>query len=571
MGGIMKRIGITMMSVTLVLFLMIGLLPPAHAATNAALNFETRKTKAEQGYAEAQYALGYMYDKGQGVPQDYKKAVVWYTKAAEQGYAKAQNKLGLMYFLGMGVSQDYKRAVFWYTKAAKQGVAEAQNNLGLMYFLGMGVSQDYKRAVFWYTKAAKQGVAEAQNNLGSMYALRIGVSQDYKRAVFWYTKAAKQGVAEAQYNLGLIYYKGQGVVAQDYQKAVTWYTTAAEQGYAKAQCNLGVMYLLGKGVAQDYKKAAIWCTKPAEQGDKGAQYILGLMYAYGQGVPQDYKLAYVWWSLSAASGDAAAVKNRNIISERLPPQALSEAQELAARMQAGIDKKKNSSATAPDAAGARPGSHPAESSAVKGTGTGFIITGNGYILTCWHVIEGAGHIKAAVGDTMYQARIIREDKNNDLALLKISGRFSPLAFAPERTAKMGQETFTIGFPNPELQGVGPKLTKGDISSLTGVQDDVRLYQISIPVQPGNSGGPLLDNHGNVIGIIVAMLNAATAFKFSGSLPQNVNYAIKSLYAQALVDTVPEAANNLPNPAKNESFDRMVNRVVKGVVMIVSYE
>ena len=460
----MRRIGITMMSVALVLFLMIGVLPPAHAETNAVLDFETIKTKAEQGDAKAQDDLGFMYSWG------------------------------------------------W----------------------GQGVSQDYKKAVFWYTKAAEHGVADAQYSLGSMYSIGPGVVQDYKKAVFWYTKAAEHGDTLSQFSLGLMYYRGQGV-------------------------------------SQDYKKAVLWYTKAAEQGDAGAQNNLGLMYLKGQGVPQDYKLAYVWSSLSAASGDADAVKNRNIISERLPPQALSEAQELATRMQAGIDKKKNSSATAPEAAGATPGSHPAESSAVKGTGTGFIITGNGYILTCWHVIEGAGHIKAAVGDTMYQARIIREDKNNDLALLKISGRFSPLAFAPERTAKMGQETFTIGFPNPELQGVGPKLTKGDISSLTGVQDDVRLYQISIPVQPGNSGGPLLDNHGNVIGIIVAMLNAATAFKFSGSLPQNVNYAIKSLYAQALVDTVPEAANNLPNPAKNESFDRMVNRVVKGVVMIVSYE
>ena len=164
MGGIMKRIGITMMSVTLVLFLMIGLLPPAHAATNAALNFETRKTKAEQGYAEAQFILGNMYCKGQGVAQDYKKAVVWYTKAAEQGVAEAQYNLWVMYLKGQGVPQDYKKAVVWCTKAAEQGYAEAQYNLGYMYDNGKGVPQDYKKAVVWYTKAAKQGLAEAQYN-----------------------------------------------------------------------------------------------------------------------------------------------------------------------------------------------------------------------------------------------------------------------------------------------------------------------------------------------------------------------------------------------------------------------
>ncbi len=295
--------------------------------------------------------------------------------------------------------------------------------------------------------------------------------------------------------------------------------------------------------------------------------------AVGRGVVQNDTLAYVWSSLAAASDNTGAVKNRDILREGLTPQALEEAQRLATRVQAEIDKKIKSSATAPKAAGATPGTEslPAKSSAVKDTGTGFIITRDGYIMTCQHVIEGSGNIKVAVGDTLYQARVIRKDKNNDLALLKISGRFSPLSFAPERIAKLGQETFTIGFPNPELQGLSPKLTKGEISSLTGALDDARLYQISIPVQPGNSGGPLLDNNGNITGIIVAMLDAATAFKFSGSLPQNVNYALKGIYAKALIDTIPEVANHLPDPVKNEPFDRMVNRVTKGVVMIIVYK
>jgi S1-C subfamily serine protease len=209
-------------------------------------------------------------------------------------------------------------------------------------------------------------------------------------------------------------------------------------------------------------------------------------------------------------------------------------------------------------------------SKAKTFGTGFIITKDGYIVTCQHVVEEAAKIKVAIGETVFPARVILEDKNNDIALLKINGKFVPLAFAPERTTRLGQDIFTLGFPNPELQGVSPKLTKGAISGLTGVQDDVRLYQISAPVQPGNSGGPLLDNNGNITGVVVAMLNAAAAFKFSGSLPQNVNYALKSSYAQALLDSVPDVVNNLPGPAKNEPFDTMVKRVTKGIVMIVVY-
>ena len=136
---------------------------------------------------------------------------------------------------------------------------------------------------------------------------------------------------------------------------------------------------------------------------------------------------------------------------------------------------------------------------------------------------------------------------------------------------MGQEVFTIGFPSPILQGVSAKFTKGTINSLTGFQDDIRLYQISVPVQPGNSGGALLDDSGNILGVIVAQLDAKTTFKISGSLPQNVNYAIKSIYAQAMLDTISGVADKLLLPSKNQSFDDAVNRVKKSTVMVLSYK
>ena len=121
---------------------------------------------AEQGYARAQYDLGYCYDNGQGVPQDYSEAVKWYRKAAEQGHAGAENNLGVCYENGQGVSQNYSEAVKWYRKAAEQGNKYAQNNLGLCYGNGWGVPQDYSEAVKWYRKAAEQGYAGALNNLG---------------------------------------------------------------------------------------------------------------------------------------------------------------------------------------------------------------------------------------------------------------------------------------------------------------------------------------------------------------------------------------------------------------------
>ena len=128
--------------------------------------------------ANAQYNLGVMYEGGQGVPQDYEKAVHLYTEAAGQGFAAAQNNLGGMCRQGQGVPQDYKKAFEWFTKAAQQGFAAAQNNLGAMYGLGQGVPQDPKKAIEWYTKAAQQGFDGAKYSLGGMYYRGEGVSKD---------------------------------------------------------------------------------------------------------------------------------------------------------------------------------------------------------------------------------------------------------------------------------------------------------------------------------------------------------------------------------------------------------
>ena len=113
---------------------------------------------AEQGDASAQFALGFMYDNGEGVPKDASQAVTWYRKAAEQGDAKAQFNLGFMYANGEGVPKDASQAVTWYRKAAEQGVAQAQFNLGVMYANGEGVPKDYVQAAKWFYLGKANGV-----------------------------------------------------------------------------------------------------------------------------------------------------------------------------------------------------------------------------------------------------------------------------------------------------------------------------------------------------------------------------------------------------------------------------
>ncbi len=108
---------------------------------------------AEQGNANAQGSLGYMYEKGHGVLQNYARAFMWYRKAVDQGNAQAQLNLGSMYENGVGVPQDYARAVVLYRKAADQGLAGAMFFLSLMYSKGLGVPQDYAQAAMWYDRS----------------------------------------------------------------------------------------------------------------------------------------------------------------------------------------------------------------------------------------------------------------------------------------------------------------------------------------------------------------------------------------------------------------------------------
>ncbi len=192
------------------------------------------KPLAEQGHAAAQLALGWCYETGNGVTQDYYAAVSWYRKSAEQGYARAQCSLGWCYEYGKGVTQDYYAAVSWYRKAAEQGNARAQFSLGWCYDTGKGVTQDYYAAVSWYRKAAEQGHARAQCNLGWCYETGKGVTQDYYAAVSWYRKSAEQGHAYAQYSLGWCYEYGEGVT-KNIDEAIKWYKKAVENGSESAQ------------------------------------------------------------------------------------------------------------------------------------------------------------------------------------------------------------------------------------------------------------------------------------------------------------------------------------------------
>jgi len=171
------------------------------------------------------------------------------------------------------------------------------------------------------------------------------------------------------------------------------------------------------------------------------------------------------------------------------------------------------------------------------SGTGFVISTQGHILTNSHVVNGANVISVYLHGERHPATLVREDLQNDLAVLKIERVTTPLNFRDDSRVRAGEGVAAMGFPLSGILSREPHVTTGSVTALAGIQDDVRFLQISAPLQPGNSGGPVLDESGRVIGIAVSQLDALKLALATGDIPQNVNFAIKSSIAKTFLDAV----------------------------------
>lgn len=204
------------------------------------------------------------------------------------------------------------------------------------------------------------------------------------------------------------------------------------------------------------------------------------------------------------------------------------------------------------------------------SGSGFILSSNGIIVTNYHVIDGATGVDVFVnrdnGVKKYKAKVLISDKTNDISLLQIDdntfAKFSALPYAVKTTIQdVGTNVFALGYPMSNILGEEIKVTDGIISSKTGYQGDIVTYQISAPIQSGNSGGPLFDKQGNIVGITNAGVPDA----------QNVGYAIKTSYLKNLIDVAPTA---IMLPANNSiaglPFTEKIKRLTPYVVLIKIY-
>ena len=506
--------------------------------------------------AEAQYQLGKIYVEFNGEKAQPDSAKYWYEKAAKQELAKARYRLGVMYHDGEGVEANRDSAKYWYEKAAAdrmdggRGHVEAQYNLSMLYFqearklfkAHADWEDAYKSAMDWCNMAANQGLAKAQYQYAVSYQWN---EWDFKKAEHWFEKAAKQGFGDAQNDLAVMYDKCiklddfrmiQGKLSQEDQK----YYEACEQ--------------LGDGIKKKAEKIARLYLEAAQQVGTITQFNLGTYFKNGfkndEGevlIKKNYKEAYYWYSLANFTKEDyfASQKKKKIMSEdRIEPEQdlkkqIDEGMKHTGEYLAEYEKKEIEDLV-----------NSWKPKKLQGFGTGFYID-NEYILTNAHVVCSSYSSSTCVEYDELRIpfqrvdSIVAIDKEVDLALLRVDSNDVdsraneyPVAKLRSTDIQLAETVSVFGYPlsNISLSSLSSlsyrgNFTEGIVSGLVGPINEPQTsnrFQFTAPIQGGNSGGPVFDNAGNVIGVVVTRDNPIIKAEYGKTGiedRQNINFAI----------------------------------------------
>lgn len=201
-------------------------------------------------------------------------------------------------------------------------------------------------------------------------------------------------------------------------------------------------------------------------------------------------------------------------------------------------------------------------------GSGVVVTEAGHVLTNKHVVRACSRIKLRTETSvLVDANILALDDSDDLAIL--AADWTPAAVASFRSGpaiRPGDDVVVVGFPLSGLLADQVNVTTGSVSALAGLHNDNHLLQMSAPVQPGSSGGPLFDLSGNVIGIVVTKLNARLVAEETGDFPQNVNFAIKHGVARRFLELKGLPLRTAPSTGTRSKAD--VGEVGRAVTVLV---
>ncbi|MCG3776975.1 MAG: Serine protease Do-like HtrB [Nitrospira sp.] len=259
---------------------------------------------------------------------------------------------------------------------------------------------------------------------------------------------------------------------------------------------------------------------------------------------EDRVLAYAWVNLAAAQADENAKKLRDSIT--LSPALRAEAERLSSNWRPGqVLRHENELAAA---AGNLAPSGGALTK--KGTGTAFVVSPEGHAITNHHVVASCKEVRVQGRSDVVQ--VITRDEISDLALLKIPGETrATAALSPDPASlRQGQDIVVFGFPLDSVLSSGGNLTPGVVSAITGLGNNSNQIQITAPIQPGSSGSPVMNKKGQVVGMVSMKLSDTVMAKYTGTLPQNVNFAVSGQTLTAFLE-----AHKVPHKTGSSFFAR----------------
>jgi uncharacterized protein len=402
--------------------------------------------------------------------------------------------------------------------------------MGLLFAEGKGVKADAAAAARWFRLAAEQDHGVAALNLAYAYEHGDGVPKDREQAKFWARKAASQGLPRAQFLLGMLLLETEKNAAE----SVKLFRAAAAHGFAPAQWALGESYELGQGVRHNERSAAKWYEAAAQQGLGAAAGRLAALYESGRGVEVDLEEAYFWYKIALRDPKNPNQKKDQAGLTRVQAQ-LSKGQ-VAAAEKAAREWHPETAEAAPPRRKSKRGGEGEPDRGLIGTGTGFFVSTAGHLLTNHHVAAECREVHVTEGDKSTPAKLIASDAARDLALLQVAHPSPAATFRGSDPVRPGESVVVVGFPLSGLLTSEPIVTAGIINALAGPRDDRRRLQMSAPIQPGNSGSPLFDGSGRIIGVAVGTLNTIKLARATGAIPENINFAIKGEEAQAFLQS-----------------------------------
>ena len=432
--------------------------------------------------------------------------------------------------------------------------------------------------VFWFVgaeKAKKKAHLRMQLDnpaLAPQAYFKLGVlaleSMDDDEALELFRKGANLGSSDACHAMAQLFFR-QGSDLKYFEAELK----AAEMGNEEAMLNVAGAYKQGQGTLKNIGKSTHWLLRSAEKGNPESMTKVALAYVEGFGLSENPMEGLAWLYVAEFKRNNKAIDLIKTAEAKLNNSLILMAQDRAKVIIDLIKEGRRTSDSSVSGSSSMPSpgqvapSKPKHES--KGSGSGAVVSSSGHVVTAAHVIKGSTYLEVVTPTGTHPATVLSVDDANDVALLKVDQVFEAhIPVGRSSAVRLGQSVATIGFPNIGIQGHSPKVTQGMISGENGVQNDIRMWQISVPIQPGNSGGPLLDEHGHLVGVVVASLSLR-AIQITGSVPQNVNYAIKGAYLEPLLNFHKVTVAQAPSVAPG-SFQDMVAAAQKASVLILVY-